>query len=453
MVQQHPAFDLGNLRSHLPQGQSQAQPPGAVQQPAWADGFSGNAQGSAKGKARADNVSNWGGEFDSSQRASPLSHEAQVGRTASPPSVAPWQRPGFAQQGYAQPGYAMQSRFGMQQGMYQQPQMHHQPPMHQHQQPMNSPPLQKAVPQPPVQQAETKAQEPLNQSAPQDELARTAQALVDQLDKESMSNNSKLAGSQFVKLLRGLGDGSVVVKDGTGAVKEGTEVSDGAKFVSTAGGDWANDFVAEVPMGTQTPNYEVHSEQMGPGWAEQIQAALTMDDAGRPVARRKSVHFDEPTVGVPRNLEEAMQSHTAVPGVGASWEDPGMEEEWDDEEFIHFNGPRVAEAPAGPSEQEAWGIDQEEMDKYEDRTDEPYLFHRANPYTLGAPIEREMSPTTMVGGGLDQVLTTGRAGARSSSAAGSTGCGRVAGAGFEAAGERARGGGHSCAVAGYAAQA
>lgn len=341
-------------------------------------------------------MSSWGGEFDSTQRASPLSHE-QVARTASP-TVAPWQRPGFAQPGFAQqPAYAMQPAYGMQQPMFH----HQQPPHYQQPEMMRGPPPQKAVPQPPVQEAAPQRVEPqLPSQAPDDELARTAQALVDQLDKESLSSNSKLAGSQFVKLLRGLGDGSVVVQDGTGAVKEGTEVSDGAKFVSTTGGDWASDFVTTegAPLqGTVTPNYEVHAlnHENGQDWADQIQAALTMNDGTVPVARRKSVHFDEPTVGVPRNLEEALQSDTAVPGSGAMWED-GLDD-FDDEAFIQFNGPRVAEPETADPSQQTWGLNQDELEMYEEKSDQPYLFHRANPYTLGAPIEREMSPTTMVG--------------------------------------------------------
>lgn len=241
---------------------------------------------------------------------------------------------------------------------------------------------------------------------PQDELARTAQALVEQLGTEH-GTNEKLNSSQFVQLLRGLGEGSVVVQDGSGKVVDGQEdVTEGAKFVSASnGGDWASAFldagasstatanISGEQTGLNSPNYEVHPPTLEMGqdaWAEQFQAALTMSDGNR----NKSVHFS----GVPRTLDEARAHQTANPTTTSSWEER-MEEDDDDfdtEALQNFNGPKIAEAPQTVGDIENWtGLQTDWEQEFGDETEQPYLFHSANPYALGSPIVREMSPTTM----------------------------------------------------------
>lgn len=371
------------------QAQAQAQAPAR-----WASGFD------AKGKSRAEPTAAWGNEFDQQRQATP---------TQQQPAVAPWQRAG---PGFAEPRYGMGM---MAQPMFHQPPAMFQPPA----QNLMHPVPQKAVPRPPTEAVELQQPhqpepeqhvDPTKQ--PHDELARTAQALVEQLDKEELTTNQKLADSQFVRLLRGLGDGSVVVQEGSGATKEGTEVSEGAKFVdSTGGGDWASAFLdsgsapqAHAPSTTThmpaTGQFQVHSAAgAGQGTFANYQGALTMNEGMDMSQRRKSVHFDEPSFasGVRSSLEEAAQSTTAVPGAQTSWEET-LDDDFNDEAFLQYNGrmPQVAET-AGPTVAEREGWDQISQDWYAtDTSPQPYLFHQANPYAMGAPIVRELSPTTMV---------------------------------------------------------
>lgn len=304
---------------------------------------------------------------------------------------------------------------GMQQPMYHQP-----PPMFQTPPPQPNlmhPAPQKAVPKPPTEQLAQPVQQQQPQQAPvdpaarpQDELARTAQALVEQLDKEELGTNQKLADSQFVRLLRGLGDGSVVVKEGSGAVQEGTEVSEGAMFVdSSGGGDWASAFLGsdaapqqarEAPAADAQAQFQVHTDPraaMQKSIAD-FQTALTMNEGMGASARRKSVHFDEPAVvsGVPSTLEEAQQHVTSQPAATTSWEED-LTDDFNDEAFLHYNGmPQMAQT-TGPTNAEREGWDQIQDDWYTtESVAQPYMFHQANPYALGSPIVRELSPTTMV---------------------------------------------------------
>lgn len=336
---------------------------------------------------------------------------------------------------------------------FQQQPMYHPPPNvitpnpQYFRQPPPTPALEQKAQEQVVQQerpaeAQQNAQAPL--SGPDDELARTARALVDQLGQEDqLQTNEKLNNSQFVQLLRGLGTGSVVVQEGTGEVAEGEEVGDGAKFVAaSSGGDWASAFIgseggatttfdpvtvpitqpitsipteAPVKTGYMTPNYESHPPTLEIGqdaWSQQFQAALTMSDgAERLQARRKSVHFDEDQVmpGMPYDLAEAQQHTTAIPGATSMWEegisglavDEDLDDDFDTEMLQHFNGmPRVAsESAYGPAAHEGWGVLQdgweEQVGAVHGPTAEPYLFHTSNPYALGSPIVRELSPTTM----------------------------------------------------------
>lgn len=362
--------------------------PAQAQAPAhWAAGFD------AKGKSRAVNGT-WGNEFGRQQSASPAQQQ---------PQAAPWQRgPAFAEPRHM-------GNMGM--PMMPQPMSMYQPqPVFQQAPPLMHPAPQKAVPLPPTQVAQEPTQQqeqPLQGDRPHDELARTAQALVDQLDKEELGQNQKLAESQFVRLLRGLGDGSVVVQEGSGAAKEGTEVGEGAMFVdSNGGGDWASAFLDNAaPQTTHQPSMSGGEFQVHTGARDtarpfaDFQTALTMND-GVMGQRRKSVHFDEPSVasGVPSTLEEAQNmTATSVPGATTSWEED-LSDDFNDEAFMQYNGrmPQVAEQ-TGQTTSDREGWDELTAPWYaQDTGPQPYLFHQANPYAMGAPIVRELSPTTMV---------------------------------------------------------
>ncbi|BEI91119.1 uncharacterized protein CcaverHIS019_0311890 [Cutaneotrichosporon cavernicola] len=379
-AQAQPSFDLSQLRSHLPAqagpvhtGPTMQMQPAQAQAPArWAEGFD------SKGKSRAvDGL--WGNEFGRQQSASPAQQQQ--------PQAAPWQRgPAFAEPRYM-------GNMGMpmmpQMPMYQPQPVYQQPPTLMH------PAPQKAVPLPPTQVPQEPAQQqeqPRQGERPHDELARTAQALVDQLDKEELGQNQKLAESQFVRLLRGLGDGSVVVQEGSSAAKEGTEVGEGAKFVdSNGGGDWASAF---LDSGSAPQTMQQAATATG-----EFQTALTMNDDVTGLRRRKSVHFDEPTFvsAVPSTLEEAQNmTATAVPGASTSWEED-LTDDFNDEAFMQYNGrmPQIAEQ-TGQTTSDREGWDELTASWYDqDTAPQPYLFHQANPYAMGAPIVRELSPTTM----------------------------------------------------------
>ncbi|GMK53494.1 hypothetical protein CspeluHIS016_0100800 [Cutaneotrichosporon spelunceum] len=385
-AQAQPSFDLSQLRSHLPAqaGPVQASPaiqmqpsqmqPAQAQAPArWAEGFD------AKGKSRTVDGT-WGNEFGQQQSASPAQQQQ--------PQSAPWQRgPGFAEPRYM-------GNMGMPM-MPQMPMYQPQPVFQQHQPPLMHPAPQKAVPLPPTQTTQEPAQQqeqPGPGERPQDELARTAQALVDQLDKEELGQNQKLAESQFVRLLRGLGDGSVVVQEGSSAAKEGAEVGEGAKFVdANGGGDWASAFLDSGSTSQTTQERETATGE--------FQTALTMNDGGMRQQRKSvNVHFDEPAIvsGVPSTLEEAQNmTATAVPGASTSWEED-LTDDFNDEAFMQYNGrmPQIAEQTGQTvSDREGW----DELTAWygQDTAPQPYLFNQANPYAMGAPIIRELSPTTM----------------------------------------------------------
>lgn len=363
----------------------------------------------SKGKGRADAVSapvsNWGQEFDA--RSSPgRVISAHQSRAATPP-LAPWQR----QQAFAPP-----AQFGQfaPQPFYPQQQMM---PMH-HPQPE---PFLMHPPPPPPQVLQQAPQVPVTATAPpaastkdqpNDLLARTAQDLVDSLTPETLAENEKLANSQFISLLRGLGDGSVVVDEGKAQTVEGSEITEGAKFVqSGGGGDWAAAFNLGASTSASRAPVEAHasvsrsptfaSTSTQDAWAENIQSTILMND-GIPTqaARPKSVHFDEPqSYGVPRDLEEALaRTSTAVPGAGLQWEED-LEDDFDTEALQHFAGaPRTEQHmdSGGIGMHEQWASLAHDWDNWDTAPIEPYAFHSANPYTLGAPIVRELSPTTMV---------------------------------------------------------
>jgi hypothetical protein len=379
----------------------------------WADSFPASTA-AAKGKARA--------EVPVPQQQQPLQAGAAWGsefqQRAPETKLAPWQRPSQAQ---SQPmGYMPASGMGM--GMTNQMHQMHmpmpmyaQPPPMAMQQPpthvLNNPQFAPVPPVPVQAEPQVQQEQPQHENRPQDELARTAQALVDQLGQEH-STNDKLHNSQFVQLLRGLGEGSVVVKEGTGAVEDGQEVGDGAKFVAAnGGGDWASAFLngdltqADGETSMDSPVYDrSHQHAFEQDlWANEIQPALTMSDGASRF--NKSVHFDSaaPMMGsmMPRDLNEAMQHQTAKPGAAGLWEETmeDDDDQFDTEALRQFNGPRVAADPTGvaTSQHESW----DELQSWDEgyataHVEEPYLFHSANPYALGSPIVRELSPTTMV---------------------------------------------------------
>lgn len=276
---------------------------------------------------------------------------------------------------------------------------------------------------------ETRPAEPL--SEPQELLARTARDLVNDLDASSeiLRDNPKLAQSQFMQLMRGLGNGEVMVEDGK-ATLNGEEIGEGAKFVSR-GGDWASAFVEERPV---QRGGEVHSASTLPAlngepvfeermryangalYPDQNAIIQPTETSQRPEnQRRKSVHFDDNEAyeslgsGVPNNLEEAMRASTSIPGMSSAWQDDGLDlDDFDETSFMNYSGQlrQGTDATVGAGHRENWGGLQKDWEEFQQADPrikamgqiDRYLFQSRNPYgTMGddADMGRE-SPTLKV---------------------------------------------------------
>ena len=283
-------------------------------------------------------------------------------------------------------------------------------------------------------------------------LARTAQNLVEDLNESSdlLKANPKLAGSRFMALMQGISERQVVVEDGEAGVSA-DDVGEGAKFVNRARGggslDWAGDFLGQPTgagsarsEGVVRPGSSSQISEMDPAyvpgmtvgsgtgfrratvspyqpsagvdtmqsaWERQFQdqEAVVQSEQSSAVSdttrqRRKSVHFDQVLGdGVPTDLNEAMASRTSVPGAFSAWAEGGLEDDFDEETFMAYNGEiRQARSPRiGVGDMEAWGDLQRDWEDFQraeptqaglrgmGRGDqvERYLFQGGNPYTAG----------------------------------------------------------------------
>ena len=264
----------------------------------------------------------------------------------------------------------------------------------------------------------------------QEVLARTAQSFVDELAgaDDMLAANPKLAGSNFMALIRGLGQRDVVVEDGP-VTTSGDEVSEGAKFVqrSTGGADWAGNFLGEssteasqvslagVPstsnglasgsFAKQNPVVPADRWHVMDSWQRQfdgqqnitmVEQRPTLDLVGQ---RRKSVHFDDALgTGVPSSLEEASNARTSIPHASSDWEEDDLDA-FDHDTFMAYNGEmRKTQSPRiGVGALEGWGGMQQDWDDFQ-RSEpgsarsrgmrmgdsvERYPFQSGNPYTSG----------------------------------------------------------------------
>jgi peroxin-5 len=266
------------------------------------------------------------------------------------------------------------------------------------------------------------AETPLTED--QEVLARTAQTFLAELDTDPtiLQANPKLANSNFMQLLRGLGDKDVVIQEGKPV--EGDEVGQGATFInrSEVFKDWAADFVSEsqrnnldepstmgcIPFPPQVSS----SGQMS--WDRQFQDQEALIQSSRPVPaqRRKSVHFNDQVEsqalgpGVPASLAEALNSLTAIPGAQTSWQENSIADDtdFDEEAFMLFNGSmkQAASPRIGIGAMESWGDLQKDWEDFrvaEHTTRgkgtsalrgmgmgdevERYMFQSGNPYQAG----------------------------------------------------------------------
>ncbi|OCF44518.1 hypothetical protein I317_01590 [Kwoniella heveanensis CBS 569] len=397
-------FDLASLRQHLsppttgPQRQDHAFPSTAQAGP------SRHVQ--RAGPASTSN--GWSQEF--ARNDSPVQQQP-LGMAVQPVAPAPWQVP-------HQPMPAPQTFLNYPAPM--QPQYH------------ASPIIQdRATQSPAVEKQQPTQPEPITTASPmndhQDLLARTAEAFIAQDDVTAlMSENPKLAQSDFMSLVRGIGGQDVVIDPGT---LEGTErVGAGGKLVErTAGSNWAKDFFAsqssqeaQTTDGTQPDQHPIQTtstprpqplngirpqfagiahplephhhisqatatrstqtaNQMDARWeaefADQEALIRSSERAGTsPTTRSRNVHFDQvdkryrEKSAVPNTLEEALATTTAIPGAGSSWAEQGLldEDDFNDEVFMGFNGfMRQGESSAaGAGQKEGWGQMQQDWEQF-----------------------------------------------------------------------------------------
>ncbi|WWC91978.1 uncharacterized protein L201_006932 [Kwoniella dendrophila CBS 6074] len=375
-------FDLISLHQHLPSPphprQQDVVRPGFQQ--SWADAFGHTQAGSSKvhhAPYNSGTSAGWGNEFAQQSATAPR----ELNRTISPPQpmIAPWKRP-LSQQPSYQPSY------------------HSQIPTY----PQYLPHQESISSQTNTQQIPSTSNEPLTQA--QDVLAKTAQSFVDQLEGDSniLKDNLKLAESKFMSLLKGLGNGGVVIDEGEQAI--GEEVGEGARLVdrvsSKVNGEngWADAFMVDQSGSDAKGKSRVYQDQVmespapysnlgyrhgmipsldpyatppnfqtgkrtqilnDSSWEASFQdqeALIRSSENNSQSQSRKSVHFDQdeaqfdPTMsdnvyergkeksGVPNNLEEALRHSTSIPGLGVNWAEEGLLDDFDDEVFMGFNG-------------------------------------------------------------------------------------------------------------------
>ncbi|WVO12844.1 hypothetical protein L204_100452 [Cryptococcus depauperatus] len=239
-------------------------------------------------------------------------------------------------------------------------------------------------------------------SEPQDLLALTARSFAETMDNDStvLSQNPKLKQSKFMSLVRGIGNGNIVMQErpltqnedivsdisfvmreenglwleqfrNETAEKQDTKPASGTpshthvrvNYQSSpypqgeknypALSSWAplmsnaspSPYIPSFQNGNSTNNNKVWEEQFRDQEAivqstistrEEVQAATEYD-------KQKSVHFAHSTLEkerstVPDKLEEALASNTSIPGSGWGWSEAGLTDDIDEEVFAHFNG-------------------------------------------------------------------------------------------------------------------
>ncbi|WWC95110.1 hypothetical protein V866_001962 [Kwoniella sp. B9012] len=415
------AFDITSLRQHLPPAQ-RASPDTPAS--SWANAFSVHTQ-SQGGPSRPQertvprqtqaHSNGWSHEYAQAQSHT---NPSQQSTRLSQPAIAPWKRPLH----YHAPNVSTQS--------YQAP-FHDHPPSH-----VTRPSSAPAQQGPPI------SHETLTGS--QDILAQTAQTFVDELEGSDgiLKANPKLAQSNFISLLRKVGNGNVVIDEGKQTY--GDDIGEGANLVERgtlmeraedilendksvgAMYNWANSFNAAFPeQKLRMKNNENNISSAPPmsyingaipsldrydtpspapnlrtNWESsfQDQEALIRSSEN---ASRKSVHFDSDVdlssaSGVPKTLEEALRHATSIPGMGASWEEEGLDlDDFNDEVFMGYNGMMktvpTTDVNKGVGNDQSWGQLQNDWENFQ-RTepakqqlrgmgvDDRYLFQRKNPY-------------------------------------------------------------------------
>ncbi|WWD19889.1 hypothetical protein CI109_104358 [Kwoniella shandongensis] len=409
------AFDLASLRQHLSPAppQNYRQVHGSPQTSSWADGFAPHPQvGSSRAQSRVTSpppqMNGWQQEFEQHVYTPP--QQARSIPTTRQAGPAPWQTgPYQPMLPHTQPFHPGMPYHTLPPTPLPQQELYH--PAQTLNRPSTAPPEQQSRPA-----------EPLTES--QDLLSRTARTFVDDLEHSSeiLSSNPKLAQSKFMTLLRGLGDGGLVVDEGEAI--NGEEVGEGAKLVgrsTNTTANWAGDFLLEetsaqgqvrneepattaqleeiarmspYPQGQKVypaldswmsalPAHSMSGSAMNDAkiaWDQQFRDQEALVQSNENVSqrtipqRRKSVHFTESSSehersGVPKNLEEALASATSIPGAGQSWAEDGMfdDGDFDEETFAAFNGTmrQAPEPVSGVGAREGWGDLQSDWEQFQ----------------------------------------------------------------------------------------
>ena len=203
-------------------------------------------------------------------------------------------------------------------------------------------------------QSETPAA-PLTDS--QQLLANTARSLVQDLEgSDILQRNPKLVDSQFMSLIRGLGEEKVIVEDTPSSTTIPT-----SNFVARSGGDWAADFLGKPSLSTSTR----------PRLVDQDAITLTNPPP-------KSVHFEPASRG--REWQELLSDERAY--------EPALDD-FGAESFAHYNGAQRVQPNQrlGVGDLEGWREMQSDWEGFERaqglRAAGQYAFQRANPVCEG----------------------------------------------------------------------
>lgn len=224
-------------------------------------------------------------------------------------------------------------------------------------------------------------QDPVTQAREADDLARTAGLLVETVKNEQ---NPKFKNSQFMRLMRDIRDGDIVV-DGS----EMVERSQASANVDVKGKG------KERASGTinRDRDYEdKHDSMYWTGFRPDVvfhpDGSMVADPStsmgGALSSRRKSVHFEQPHLDAVQTEQEDQSQQEEDPNEAYFRQE--------NEEFIEYwnkQQSRPLESASAPTSQEAeWGAMQDSWDSFEAttwgvRAIPTYEFQPHNPYLMG----------------------------------------------------------------------
>lgn len=225
------------------------------------------------------------------------------------------------------------------------------------------------------------AQDPAAQAREADDLARTAGLLVETVRNEQ---NPKFKNSQFMRLMRDIRDGDIVV-DGSEMVERSqasgnVDVKGKGKERASGTINWDRDYEDKYDSMYWTgfrPDVVFH-----PDGSMVADPGTSM--GGALSSRRKSVHFEQPHLDAAQKEQEDQIQQEEDPNEAYFRQE--------NEEFIEYwnkQQSRPMESASAPTSQEAeWGAMQDSWDSFEAttwgvRAIPTYEFQPHNPYLMG----------------------------------------------------------------------